>query len=112
MRQLREFAQHAGQFDKLNARLVAITVDPPEKTRETWERITDKRFTILSDPERSIITQYGLLHKQRGGPDIAIRATLILDENSVERWREVSATVGQIPKAEDVLQQLRELKPQ
>jgi peroxiredoxin len=110
MRQLREFAQHADEFDKLNARLVAITVDPPEKTRETWERITNKRFTILSDPERRIIRQYGLLHEQPRGPDIALRSTLILDENSVERWREVSATVPQIPKAEEVLKRLREME--
>lgn len=112
MRQLREFAQQADEFEKLNARLVAITSDPQEHTRRTWEQHAQKRFTILSDPEARIIRQYGLLHARTGEPDIAIRATLVLDEESIERWRKVSATVGEIPKPEEVLEQLRKLEKQ
>jgi hypothetical protein len=34
----------------------------------------------------------------------------VIDEDGRERWRKVSATIPEIPKAAEVLQQLREIK--
>jgi len=111
MRQLREFAQHAGEFEQLNARLVAISVDDQEHAHLVWDKKADHRFVILSDPGASVIRQYGLLHPQgRWDNDIALRTTFVIDENGRERWRKVSVTIPEIPKAAEVLQQLREMK--
>ncbi len=111
MHQLREFAQHKADFDALNARLVAISVDDQEHARLVWDKKIDRKFPILSDPGAIVIRQYGLLHVHgKGDEDIAIRTTLLLDEQGRERWRRVSETVPDIPKADDVLQQLRALK--
>lgn len=111
MSQLREFAQHKSEFDRLNTRLVALSVDDQEHAHLVWEKKVDRQFPILSDPGAAIIRQYGLLHaKGKGDEDIAIRTTLLLDENGHERWRRVSETVLDIPKAADVLAHIRALE--
>jgi peroxiredoxin len=110
MRQLREFAQHAAEFEQANARLVAISVDDQEHAHLVWEKQAGRRFIVLSDPGAKVIRQYGLLHPQgKGDTDIAIRTTFVIDGNGRERWRKVSTTIPAIPKAAEVLQQLREM---
>jgi len=111
MRQLREFAQHAGDFEQAKARLVAISVDDQEHAHLVWDKQAGRRFVILSDPGAQVIRQYGLLHQHgKGDIDIALRTTFVIDENGRERWRKVSATIPEIPKAAEVLQQLREMQ--
>jgi peroxiredoxin len=111
MRQLREFAQHAPEFEQLNARVVGISVDDETNGRMVWEKVAGKKFTILSDPAAKVIRQYGLLHPGgKGDADIALRTTLLIDENGVERWRRVSTSVMDIPKASDVLARIRDAR--
>jgi len=108
MRQLREFAQHASEFEKVNARVVGISVDDVQENRGVWEKVTNKQFTILSDPGAKVIRQYGLLHVGgKGDTDIALRTTLLIDEKGVEQWRRVSESVTDIPKAADVMKRIR-----
>lgn len=107
MTQLREFAQHKADFDKLKVRVVCISVDDPEQAHTVWEKAGNRQFTILSDPDARVIRRYGLLHSDgHGGHDIAIRATLVVDETGKERWRRVSKTVGDIPTVQEVLEHL------
>jgi peroxiredoxin len=111
MRQLREFAQHSGEFEQAKARLVAISVDDQERAHLVWDKKASHKFVILSDPGARVIRQYGLLHAHgKGDTDIALRTTFVIDENGRERWRKVSATVLEIPKAAEVLQQLGEMQ--
>jgi peroxiredoxin len=109
MRQLREFAQHKGEFDQLHVRVVGISVDDQEHARMVWEKMTSRQFTILSDPGATVIQRYGLLHeKGRSDTDIAIRTTLFVDPEGRERWRRVSGTIPDIPKAAEALKHIRE----
>jgi peroxiredoxin len=111
MRQLREFAQHSGEFEQAKAHLVAISVDDQEHAHLVWDKKAGRKFTILSDPGARVIRQYGLLHEHgKGDTDIALRTTFVIDENGRERWRKVSGTVLEIPKAAEVLQQLDEMQ--
>jgi peroxiredoxin len=111
MRQLREFAQHAGEFEQAKARLVAISVDDQEHAHLVRDKKADHQFVILSDPEARVIRQYGLLHAQgHAHADIAIRTTFLIDENGRERWRKVSGTAFEVPRAAEVLQQLHEMR--
>ena len=111
MHQLREFAQHAGEFEQANAHLVAISVDDQEHAHLAWDKKADHKFVVLSDPGARVIRRYGLLHAQGyNDTDIAIRTTYVIDENGRERWRKVSSTAFEVPKAADVLQQLRDLQ--
>lgn len=110
MRQLREFAQHTADFDSLNTQVVGISVDGQERACQVWETVVERKFTILSDPGARIIRQYGLLHEGgRQGEDIAIRASILIDERGIERWRRVSATVRDVPSAEEALAEVRRL---
>jgi len=111
MQQLREFAEHKADFDQAGARIVALSVDDEQHARLVFDKQVGRKFPILSDPSLSAIRAYGLLHTQgHAGGDIAIRATLVIDRDGIERWRRVSESVPDIPKSADVLAQLRALK--
>jgi peroxiredoxin len=111
MQQLREFAEHKADFDREGARIVAVSTDDQEHARLVYDKQVGRKFPILSDPGLSAIRAYGLVHgKGHAGEDIAIRATIVIDKDGIERWRRVSDSVPDIPKSADVLDQLRALK--
>ena len=92
---------------------MAISVDDGEHARLVWEKVVDRRFTILSDPGAQVIRTYGLVHSSAGkeGQDIALDTTLLVDADGRERWRRVSATLPDIPSADELLGRIRESKP-
>lgn len=102
MMELREFAQHSDDFEKLGVRVIGISVDDQEHAREAWAKAGSKKFTVLSDPGAKVIRQYGLLHGEgHGESDIALRTTLLVDPDGRERWRRVSRSVPDIPSWEE-----------
>lgn len=108
MKQLREFTQRKADFDAANARVMGISVDDPEHTSKVWQDVTQRKLTILSDPGAKVIREYGLLHpKGYKDEDIALRATLILDENGTEVYRKVSSSVPDIRSADEILEELK-----
>ncbi len=109
MRQLREFAQQKAEFDKLDVRLLAISAEGPEHTRMVWKKSAGEKFPVLSDAGAKVIREYGLLDAESSpGNEIAIRTTLLVDEKGIERWRQVSDKVRDVPSPADVLQRIRE----
>jgi len=108
MKQLREFAQRKSDFDTQNARVVGISVDDSEHTRRVWDDVARHNVTILSDPGAKVIREYGLLHpKGYKNEDIALRATLIVDENGREVFRQVSSSVPDVRTADQILAELK-----
>ena|SRR5579883_2719188 len=101
MTELREFARHSDDLEKLGVRLVAISVDDQQHTHDVWEKAAEKKFTILSDRGAVVVKRYGLLHEgggaAHGGNDIALRTTLLVGPDGRERWRRVSQSVPDIP---------------
>ena len=113
MKQLREFAQRKSDFDAQNAHVVAISVDDLPHTRKVWDDVAHRNLTVLSDPDAKVIREYGLLHpKGYKGEDIALRATLIVDENGREVYRRVSSSVPDLRTADEILAQLRNTQRQ
>jgi peroxiredoxin len=111
MMQLREFARNKGEFDQLDTRIAAISVDDVGHNRGVWEKVLGKQFPVLSDPGAMVIRKYGLLHTAgKGDTDIALRTTLLIDAQGNEKWRRVSETVPDIPKAADILARIRDTK--
>ena len=109
MKQLREFAQRKSDFDQQNAYVVCISVDDDAHTRQVWEQAAQRKLTILSDPDAKVIREYGLLHpKGHKDEDIALRATLIIDENGREVYRKVSSSVPDVRSADEILQRLKQ----
>ncbi len=116
MTELREFARHSEDLEKLGVRLIPISVDDPQHARDVWEKVAEKKFTILSDPGAKVIRQYGLLHAgggaAHGGSDIALRTTLLVDPNGRERWRRVSKSVPDIPTTDETLAAIKKSQEQ
>src|SRR5690349_12090502 len=110
MKQLREFAQKKPDFDAQNAQIVAISVDDQMHARKVWEDVAHQNAIILSDPGAKVIREYGLLHeKGHSGEDIALRATLIVDQNGREVYRHVSSSVPDIRTADEILTELKKI---
>ena len=99
MTELREFARHSSDLDALGVRLVSISVDDREHARDVWEKVADRKFTILSDPGATVIRRYGVLHQGggHGGTNIALRTTILIGPDGRERWRRISQSVPDIP---------------
>jgi len=55
MAELREFARHSDDLDELHVLLVPISVDDQQDAHDAWEKVADKKFTILSDPGATVI---------------------------------------------------------
>jgi len=108
MNQLREFAQHKADFDRINTKLVALSVDDVPHVREAWDKAASHQFPVLSDPGAKVVREYGLLHTDgHDGQDIAIRTTIYIDANGIERWRRVSTSVTDVPKVKEVMERIQ-----
>ena len=89
--------------------MVAISVDDHEHARSVWEKVVDRQFTILSDPGTEVIRKYGLLHsKGHEDQDIALRTTIVIDEQGREIYRKVSSSVPDVRTADEILAVLRQ----
>ena len=111
MRQLREFAQRKPDFDAANAEVVGISVDDDSHTRKVWDDVAQHKTVILSDPDAKVIREYGLLHpKGHANEDIALRATLIVDKDGREVFRQVSSSVPDVRTADQILAELKRIQ--
>jgi peroxiredoxin len=109
MKQLREFAQRKPDFEKANAQIVAISVDDQQHARKVFEEAARRNLTILSDPNAEVIRKYGLLHpKGHEDQDIALRTTIVVDEQGREIYRKVSSSVPDLRTADEILAVVRQ----
>ena len=107
MTQLREFAQHKADFDRINTRIVAISVDDVAHAHDVWEKAFNRQFVVLSDPGAKVTREYGLLHAEGyHGEDIPIRTALYIDANGIERFRRVSTSAMDAPHVSEILNRI------
>ena len=67
-----------------------MVVDPPEVNREVV-RALGLGYPILADPTLAAIDAYGLRHRDaHDGRDIALSASILIDDGGVVRWRSVA----------------------
>jgi len=71
----------------MGIRPAAVSVDPPETSREL-ARKAGYSFALLSDPSADAIRRYDLVHKGagEGGGDIARPAEFLVDSSGTVRW--------------------------
>jgi peroxiredoxin len=84
---LRGIQRHLGELETRGIRVAAISVDPPEASRN----LCNKRgytYTFLSDPKAEVIRRYDLLHPKAGPDeqDVARPAEFLLDSTGTVRW--------------------------
>jgi len=90
---------------------VAISVDPPEVSRDLSKK-AGYTFSILSDPNAEVIRRYNLLHVGGGpdGHDIARPAEFLVDSSRMARWVNFTEDVRVRPRADEMLAAARGLR--
>lgn len=99
-------------------RLFAVSVDPPEKSREFIQKIEKDgqgpvRFRILFDPGSKTIDAYGLRDPAYAGQPvdgIPRPAVFVLDDKGVVRWARVETNYRLRPSNQDIRAALDALK--
>lgn len=91
-------------FAAVGARIAALSVDEPVRA-EAMRAQLGLPFTVLCDPERAVVTAWGLLNtREKGG--IAYPAVFVLDRDRMVRYRSLDRTAARV-SAEAVLAFLR-----
>ena len=83
---------------------IAISVDPPEATREHLAK-TGWTYTFLSDPKAEVVRRYDLLHPDAvaQGSDISRPAEFLIDPTGTVRWRDLTESYWVRARPETVL---------
>jgi peroxiredoxin len=100
-----------GEFKAAGVRPVAISVDAPEVSREL-ARKAGYTFTILSDPDTTVIRRYQILHAGAGpeGHDIARPAEFLVDSSRTVRWTNFTEDIRVRARADEMLAAARRLR--
>ena len=109
---MRSFQQRLAEFNARGIRVVAISTDAADLTRQHCQKM-GFTFTFLSDPKAEVVERYGLLH-QGGGPqgaDIARPAEFLIDSTGTIRWVNLTKSVTVRARPEQVLKAFDDLKP-
>jgi len=98
-------------FEEQDAAVIAISVDPPDESREIVEAY-DLSFPILSDIGAETIRTYGVAHRD-GDPmndtDIARPATFILDREGLVVWSHLPRNWRIRPRPQELLDELAKI---
>ena len=102
---MRSFEKSLKEFDARRVQVVAISVDPPETTREHCRK-QGYTFTFLSDPTAEAIRRYDLLHEDAGpdGGDIARPAEFLIDSSGIVRWVNLTESITRRARPAQVLE--------
>jgi len=108
---LRGVEKRLTELKAAGVRPVAISVDPPEVSRDL-SRKAGYSFTILSDPKAEVIRRYELLHAGAGpdGHDIARPAEFLVDASRVVRWVNFTEDLRVRARADEMLAQAKKLE--
>ncbi len=92
-------------------RIVAISVDPPERNRELCGK-QGYTFTFLSDVSSDAIRLYDLVHEKAGpgGTDISRPAEFLIDSQGTVRWANLTDSIAVRARPEQVLKIVDDLK--
>jgi len=99
-------ASNYDKFKAAGAEIVAISVDPPEKSREMAEKLK-LTFTLLSDPEHKVIDRYGILDP---GGKISIASVFVVDKEGIVRWSYITDDYKVRPLDDTILAELAKIK--
>jgi peroxiredoxin Q/BCP len=99
----------AADYDKFKAAaaaVLAISVDPPEKSRELAQKL-NVSFPLLSDPEHKVIDRYDVLDPSG---KFSIASVFLVDKKGIVRWSYVADDYKVRPLDEVLLAELAKIK--
>ena len=75
------------KFRELGARVVAISADPTETTKERFAKYGAFAFPVLSDPGNKVAQAYGVYHPNpKGGEGDLMHGTFVVDRKGKIIW--------------------------
>ncbi len=112
MSELQGLQHHIAEFEKRNCKVFAVSVDPPELSRERVVRPLRLSYAILSDARREVIEKYRIVHRGAGagGSDVARPAEFLIDPQGVIRWTEFTENWRIRARPEQILEALDSLQ--
>jgi peroxiredoxin len=107
---LRGIEKRLADFQSAGVRVVAISVDPPQTSRDL-ARKAGYTFPLLSDGNAEVIRRYHLLHHAGGpeGDDISRPAEFLVDSSGVVRWTNFTEDVRVRARAQELLEAAKKL---
>jgi peroxiredoxin len=104
-KELCNFRDAIGEYQKLNATVYGISVDSPFSLGE-FKKQQGLPFSLLSDHKHEAINAYGVVYQNLAnlGLTVAARSVFVVDPHGHVSWAWVSAQPSDEPKYEDVKQ--------
>jgi peroxiredoxin len=97
------------QVSDLDSEVLGISVDSPF-TLQAWAENQGIQFPLLSDFNKEVSKQYGVLYEDLLGlRGVAKRAALVVDKSGKVRYAEVCPTPGDLPDLQAIRETLKEL---
>ncbi|MBL7825569.1 MAG: peroxiredoxin [Saprospiraceae bacterium] len=86
------------QYEKLDAQILAISVDSPY-TLAKWKEEQGFNFPLLSDFNKTVSKKYDSLYKEfaMGLKGVSKRSAFVVDKQGVIRYAEVLENAGEMP---------------
>jgi len=94
-------------YEKLNAQIVAISVDSPF-TLKKFKEENNLNFPVLSDFNKSVSQAYGTFYEEfvLGLKGVSKRSAFLIDENGKIQYQEILENAGNLPNFEALEQVL------
>lgn len=93
-----DYRDHYQEIRAAGANLVAVSVDPAEKS-ETVRRVLRLPFTILCDTSRRVVQEWGIYNaREKGG--ISKPAVFMIDPGCIVRFASVDTVASRVPASE------------
>ena len=92
-----------GYYNKLNAQVLAISVDSPF-TLEKFKSEQSLNFPLLSDFNKEVSSNYGAIYEDfvLNMKGVSKRAAFVIDSEGVIRYAEVLENAGELPSFESI----------
>lgn len=99
-----------GEYEKLDAQILAISVDSPF-TLAKWKEEQGFNFPLLSDFNKSVSKKYDSLYKEFafGLKGVSKRSAFVIDQSGIVRYAEVLENAGEVPNFEAVRKTLENI---
>ncbi len=97
-------------YNDLNARVIAISVDSPF-TLAKFKEDNNLNFTLLSDFNKEVSRAYDAIYEDfvAGLKGVSKRAAFVIDKNGIIKYAEVLENAGNLPNFEAVRKALAKL---
>ena len=101
-----------------NVKLFAISIDPPEVSKEFAVKLAadgqgEIKFPLLSDPDHRTINAYGLRDSAYDGGNFAgipHAAVYVIDKKGIVRWAKVESNYRERPANDEIRAALNALR--